>query len=204
MSNTKACSGCKQVKPYEAFNVKSSTPTGRASACAACTNERKRNLSPEQRERKNAKNRQYRAENPEAVKATNRKQYLSDRKNRIAMASQRIKDNPAKHAKYMAISKKRRHLQIAADARRRNARRKSNGVFFISKKELERLNRGPCFYCQATGKMTIDHVVAIARGGTDSIGNLVAACKSCNSRKRELTIMEWRRKRETPQLPTHS
>lgn len=198
MSESKRCSRCKQVLPHEAFHKKASTPTGLNSSCRNCANEMKRAMSPEQRAIKNAKNRSYRLSNPEFVKVTNRNQYLAKRKERIAYANQWQKDNPELHKIYARNSKQRNHLKVAADTRRRNARRKANGVFSISKKELERLNRGRCFYCGTTERITIDHVVAIARGGTDSIGNLVPACKSCNSRKRELTIMEWRLKRKPP------
>jgi len=154
-------------------------------------------MTLEQRERKNAKNRKYRAENPEAVRATNRQQYLNKREQRIAYANQRQRDFPDKHKFYAKVSKQRRLLENAADTRRRNARRKANGVFLITKKDLNRLSKKPCFYCGSTQNITVDHVIAIARGGVDGIGNLVPACKSCNSQKRELTIMEWRLKRKS-------
>jgi 5-methylcytosine-specific restriction endonuclease McrA len=35
-------------------------------------------------------------------------------------------------------------------------------------------------------------VIPIARGGKHSIGNLVVACKPCNSQKNKRTIQEWR------------
>lgn len=198
MTEYKACSRCKQTLPFEAFNKKSSSPSGLNSACRDCANAMKRDMTPQQRERKNAKNRKYRAENPEAVKLTNHQQYLNKREERIAYASARQKAFPERHRAYAKNTKSRRKLENAADTRRRNARRKTNGIFVISKKELQRLQNASCFYCGAKGKMTVDHVVAIARGGTDSIGNLVSACKSCNSQKRHLTIMEWRLKRKSP------
>lgn len=192
MTEYKACSRCKQILPFDAFNKKASAPTGLNSACRDCANAMKRDMTPEQRERKNAKNRKYRAENPEAVKATNREQYLNKREERIAYATQRVYANPEKHKEYCRISRSRRTLQNAADARMRRARKKLNGVFFISNKNLKRLLALKCFYCGVKDSTTIDHVISIKYGGRDSIGNIVQACKSCNSSKRELTTMEWR------------
>lgn len=149
-------------------------------------------MSPEQRERKNAKNRNYRKSNPESVRRTNRNQYLLKRVERIAYANERVYANPERHKEYCKITRSRRKPQDAALARRRRARIKLNGVFFISNKHLDRLLKQKCFYCGLEQATTIDHVISIDYGGRDSIGNIVQACKSCNSSKRELTIMEWR------------
>lgn len=192
MTEYKACSRCKQILPYGAFNKKSSSPTGLASGCRECNNAAKRNIRPEQRDRKNAKNRKYRAENPNAVKATNHQQYLNKREERIAYANERVYANLARHKEYCKITRSRRKPQDAALARRRRARIKLNGVFFISNKQLDKLLKQKCFYCGIEQATAIDHVISIHYGGRDSIGNIVQACKSCNSSKRELTIMEWR------------
>lgn len=53
----------------------------------------------------------------------------------------------------------------------------------------------PCFYCRAKPAGTVDHVVPLQRGGTNYEGNLVPACRSCNSSKRDLLLVEWRRSR---------
>lgn len=188
MSESKPCSRCKQIKPLTEFGIHRKTKDGYYSQCLIC-----------HRESRAA----YRIRQAESIAKQQAHNYARNRAERIAYANQRIKDNPEQHKINNAKSKKRRHLQIAADTRRRNARKKANGIYLVTKKELECLNRGPCFYCGSTQRITIDHIIAIARGGTDSIGNLVPACKSCNSQKRQLTIMEWRKKRESPQSPTH-
>jgi 5-methylcytosine-specific restriction endonuclease McrA len=183
LSNTKACSKCKQLLPRTEFGKHTKTTDGLYSQCQPC------------RRIARAAYRIRQAKNIAIQQADN---YHRNRDKRIAYANKRIAENPERHAAYMAISKRRNHLAIAANTRRRNARRKANGIFKITKKELLKLSQTPCFYCGATERLTVDHVIAVARGGRDSIGNLVSACKSCNSQKRDLTIMEWRKKRETP------
>lgn len=49
----------------------------------------------------------------------------------------------------------------------------------------------PCAYCHAPAE-TVDHVVPLVRGGTNYEGNLVPACRSCNSSKSDHLLVEWR------------
>jgi len=195
MTESKRCSRCKQILPFTAFNKKASTPSGLNSACRDCANAMKRNMTPEQRERKNLKNRIYRAENQEAVQATNRKQYLNKREERIAYAARWIEANRELHASYQRNNAHKHRERNAAYSRARRAKMKLNGTYLITLKEVQKLISSPCFYCAKVSKSTIDHVIPIELGGVDGIGNLVPACKSCNSSKSALTIMQWRVKR---------
>lgn len=57
-----------------------------------------------------------------------------------------------------------------------------------------RVARGICHYCGGTfspAELTMDHLVPIVRGGKSSRGNVVPACKKCNSKKNYLLPMEW-------------
>ncbi len=50
---------------------------------------------------------------------------------------------------------------------------------------------GICAYCLRRKPLTIDHVVPVSRSGTNDLDNLVSACKSCNSSKRDRTPLEF-------------
>ena len=60
--------------------------------------------------------------------------------------------------------------------------------------------RGICHYC---GKkfhprdLTMDHIVPLTRGGKSTKGNIVAACKECNTKKKYLLPWEWKEYIET-------
>ena len=46
---------------------------------------------------------------------------------------------------------------------------------------------GICHYCQhqfLPAELTMDHLVPLARGGKSTKGNLVPACKECNTKKK--------------------
>ena len=48
-----------------------------------------------------------------------------------------------------------------------------------------------CAYCGATGALTMDHVLAIHNGGTNTVHNIVPACKRCNSSKGTQEVSSW-------------
>lgn len=57
-----------------------------------------------------------------------------------------------------------------------------------------RLARGICHYCGGSfppSELTMDHLVPIIRGGRSTQGNVVPACKECNSKKGYLLPLEW-------------
>lgn len=42
-----------------------------------------------------------------------------------------------------------------------------------------------CVYCGATDRLEVDHIIPMAKGGTDESHNLQTLCKPCNSGKRD-------------------
>ncbi len=53
---------------------------------------------------------------------------------------------------------------------------------------------GICYYCRrrvGARALTMDHLVPLGRGGRSIRGNLVPACKACNSRKQASLPIEW-------------
>jgi len=48
-----------------------------------------------------------------------------------------------------------------------------------------------CAYCGAEHDLTIDHILAVAAGGSDDLDNLCVACRSCNASKWANPLSEW-------------
>ena len=62
-----------------------------------------------------------------------------------------------------------------------------------------RIASGTCHYCERPvgGKaLTMDHVIPLIRGGRSVRGNMVPACKDCNSMKQSMLPWEWETHRE--------
>jgi 5-methylcytosine-specific restriction endonuclease McrA len=54
---------------------------------------------------------------------------------------------------------------------------------------------GKCAYCRTNVADTWDHIVAVANGGRTTPGNVVPACRSCNSAKSNRDVTEWMEER---------
>lgn len=48
-----------------------------------------------------------------------------------------------------------------------------------------------CYYCGSTGKITLEHLLPVSRGGTNELSNLRPACPSCNYSKHNKTPEEY-------------
>lgn len=106
--------------------------------------------------------------------------YLRERDRRIEYATRYARENPQIG---QASKRRRRAVQSSATAGR------FTGADWL---RVQRRFGFRCSYCGASGKMTMDHVVPIVRGGQHSEGNIVPACFSCNCRKQGRFVMEWR------------
>ena len=97
----------------------------------------------------------------------------------------------------------RRHYAKNPDAiKQRTARRKRSVVRLpeVAKVYILEQCDGCCVYCGAKAQ-TFDHVLPTSSGGETLPGNIVPACLSCNSSKKDSEVWEWLAKTgRTPSL----
>ncbi len=200
LNSSKTCGTCHAEKPLAGFYRSKTTKDGHASRCIECTKSALAVYRAENAERIKETRRLYNAKNKSAVNEYSRQYHAKNRTERVAKIAEYRRNNPDK----LRLAKSRwnqahpeavRAMDMAKTHRRRT-RKRENGVYRIDQGYLVRLLNQPCFYCGENGNMTLDHVVPIARGGTHGIGNLVPACRSCNSSKNDRFITEWKRKKQ--------
>lgn len=89
----------------------------------------------------------------------------------------------------------RRHPEIRRVIRqlRRGREMAAEGSFTHAEwRALLQLHDGRCAYCGKTGPLTADHRIALARGGSNFIDNILPACRRCNQRKHTSSEREFR------------
>lgn len=205
MTEYKTCSKCRQEKPLTAFHKDKHKLSGLTSDCGQCRNERSaaRRLDPEKRKVMAERSKNYYWANKEKM-AANYKAWAQENKARRKEIDKRFadknrerkaaamrvyrKENPHKRSQW-AIENPDKQKAIYA---RRRARKKGVGVFKVENTDLNRIYAQSCTYCGSREDIQIDHVIPLARGGNHSLGNLTAACKSCNLSKKDLFLTEWK------------
>lgn len=94
------------------------------------------------------------------------------------------------HKKYHAEWRKKNPHQRAVQERRRRARKANAAVNDFTHTQwvmLQAVFKYRCAYCgkRCKGKLTMDHVTPLSKGGNHTLQNIVPACKSCNSKKHD-------------------
>jgi 5-methylcytosine-specific restriction endonuclease McrA len=79
-----------------------------------------------------------------------------------------------------AISARRRALKLNATG---------NGITSEQAIQLKKETGGRCVYCGQIKKLTIDHVIPLVSGGRHDVDNAVPACQSCNSKKKDKSLL---------------
>ncbi|MBB5443641.1 MULTISPECIES: HNH endonuclease [unclassified Paraburkholderia] len=86
-----------------------------------------------------------------------------------------------------------RDSEAHRDERKRHTYRRSRNVEPMPKVAAEliaELFNGLCAYC-GNHFETWDHVIPVSKGGTTTPGNMVPACRPCNSSKKNSDINDW-------------
>jgi len=97
----------------------------------------------------------------------------------------------ANHPEYGPAYAKANQDKRRASWRRYHARKLGATVGSVDEAAIYERDGHGCIYCGATEDLTLDHVVALFNGGPHSEDNLVVACRSCNSGKRDRPLEVW-------------
>lgn len=158
----------------------------------------------ENKERHRAKSREIYWRNPDKVREREKERWKSDPKVRereklrkatpdykrkaVARAMVWAKANPGKARAAIRDWMNRHPEKLAQHARNRRARENNAVGSHTSNdvREIFRMQKGMCAYCRVSLKKVrthVDHIISLARGGTNNRSNLQILCQSCNLTK---------------------
>jgi 5-methylcytosine-specific restriction endonuclease McrA len=180
----KICSTCKASKPFEEFYINKRTLDGYCYQCKKCQiiyNKKWIEKNPEKKQiyiEKNisrfyAWNAKWRAENPEKIKERDAKYYKKN--------AEKIKEKKRIYRK--------ENPEIISVARHRYRALKRNASGSYNKEDIQFLfisQRGLCAMCREDIKKQkhhVDHIMPLARQGTNDKTNLQLLCPTCNRKK---------------------
>jgi 5-methylcytosine-specific restriction endonuclease McrA len=122
--------------------------------------------------------RRWRQRHPEEHNAESRAYYARDPERR----QRQIDASPNRNAVRRAMHERRRARAVGAPG----------AYSFVEWLDLVALNCGRCAYCGIDGPLHADHRIPLSRGGSNSIDNILPACRRCNLRKHTMTEAEFR------------
>lgn len=138
--------------------------------------------------REYAKKWRAKPENKDVQRQWNREGYARNPGKKLEGGRRWRKENPDKA---LAISRRITPDEAIAKVHRRNAKKKKNGGSYTAAEWramcIQYDNR--CLACgRSDVKLTVDHVIPLVHGGTNSIDNIQPLCGPCNLRKATKTI----------------
>jgi 5-methylcytosine-specific restriction endonuclease McrA len=188
----KQCSKCKELKPFDLFNVKTSMKDGYRSECRSCQAAVNKKNYDNNKDVILKRNKNWRLANPEYIAAEKQK-WQKNNPDKVRVNSKRWQlKNPNYKKNYQKNWQKTNPLKIAEYNMRRRVWLAGTQDFVITEKYLRKLKSQPCNACGSTKNIHIDHVVPISRGGNNSEGNLQPLCATCNYSKNNKLWIEFK------------
>lgn len=205
--DTKTCKRCGDPKPHSEFYPRRwKTTSGEERVglypwCKTCACTQKHEYYTVNTELVKSRVREYEKKNPDKSKAFHDAAKAQFKKRNPKRQAQYVRrwevKNPEKAKEMLRRGVAAFHARNPTHDRRRQHRRRAAmlaGGSYTERDLLRLLRRhdGLCAYCTNAAADTIDHVIPLVRGGRNTIGNLLPACRRCNSKKHARLLIEWR------------
>jgi 5-methylcytosine-specific restriction endonuclease McrA len=200
----KTCSKCGVWKPYSEFHKAKQNPDGYKGQCKICRLDwHRQNAEREKarmlrayyanREERNAKRSEWAKQNREHVREVERRYWNKNRDKKRAKDVRYYQRHKPEHMRYSRQWKRNNPDKVRIIELRRRARKeRCGGTHTLPEwKALCNQYGNKCLSCGNTGRLTVDHVIPLSKGGTNDIGNLQPLCLSCNIRK-NTRIIDYR------------
>ena len=143
-------------------------------------------------ERGRAYGREWMKRNPDKARAAMRRWRKQHPEQHAADSRRRYSQDPAHFKAIIEASPDRNSVRRAMRHRRRELTKGQPSFTAAQWRQLVDHYEGRCAYCGKQGPLTIDHRMPLARGGSNTIDNILPACIACNVKKRLMTEAEFR------------
>lgn len=126
--------------------------------------------------------RRWRERHPDQHSAEQRAYYARNRDRALAQSAAYHRDHP--------------EVGLARGQNYRARKRAAFGSFTAAQwLTLVESHGGRCAYCGGTGPLEADHRIPLSGGGSNTIDNIIPACRLCNAQKHTMTEEEFRARR---------
>lgn len=148
------------------------------------------------RERHAARSRQWKEANKERLRELKRAYYQAN-KERIrdwgVAYREANKDKIKERRKEWRKRPESKRLKIKSTQKRRALKRQNHHASYDAEALELRFSQfdHSCAYCGSKELLSVDHFIPLSAGGADCLGNIIPACRSCNSRKHNFDPKWW-------------
>ena len=190
----KRCLGCGLSKEYSEFHRQKSLPDGYRPRCKQCRKASSREYYEKNADALKAKSARFRCEQPQRARAHVSAWVTRNLSRKRAKDREYHREHREEKRAYNKTPERR--AAHRANAKMQGAKRRAaigSTVEPITADQWEEIQQSYlllCVYClEKCDDLTMDHVVALNRGGDHAAGNVVPACRKCNREKTDKSVI---------------
>ena len=172
----KYCKKCRNIKPISEFSPDKRNKDGLQTICKVCSNENNKKYYAKHPEKCRKRTAEWAALHPERVKEY-KKAWRARRSQHVFEYNKNWKTNNRE--------KVNMHTR---NQRARKYKAPGNGITAEEWKNICEKYGNRCLACGKIGKLTLDHVMPISKGGLHESSNVQPLCRTCNAKKGTKTI----------------